>query len=940
MNNCGFASLRWLLLFILAGLDFFPVDAQPFIESLSLNPVQRDFYYFKSAEISKRGFLQKSTTSDTIPIPFFDDFSRPDLSWAPSRFWYGFAIRSIKFLDASNARAFGHRGISLRTTNRGSTWEQNSNGTSPDFHSVSFPSASIAWSCGAGGWLAFSADSGKTWTQVTSPGGNARLDKISFSNQNSGLLIDSAGNLYRTSDGGANWSNPVFSSGSTFRARSVIFVNDNRVVAVGDSSRTAYSDDGGATFSVNSQYFGRNRHFRNVRFVDGNFGLATGDSGLVFKTLNSGSSWFPLQLISQETVFDAGINPANKNFCWLVGSKGALFHSQNGGNSWTQIASGTREDLLCIDLVNEFRGWIGTNGGRLHQVSYDPLRPYSLLWESGSGVFVNNGYSPRPLSLGVATLDGLNSRGEPYSLTVNSSGRCDSLTSASLDLGDFQNVPLFLSFYYQPGTGFIQLIPDEEDSLVVQLKGKNGHWHSLWNVKGRGDSILSSPFRYVSLLVPDSLKYRGSRFRFVNFGNQNGSNDIWNLDYIRLDTEHDKTDSLASDYALSKLSRRMVKKWSALPLEQFQYALENNLPLFESDIRTSAANLNPGPANLSGGFFVNRITRDSVQNIVNLPATDVIGLENPFAPGISFRNLSVPASQFQSQIRTSKYATFEYGIGLSPDPAANRFTGNDSLRTTFNVSTVMACDDGSAELIGGIGGNGSKGLIKFDLLTSDTLTDVQLFFARTPLNLQQTISFSLLLYDSLNPDQNYPSDNLLPLVRKTFILPTSDSLNQFLTFSLRDDENLQKRILKGGKSFYIGWQQGLIDNSNEVRIGLDINNFTPSSFFYQIGGQWFTWTDSLTWMIRPVFGPEFVTSVKDKIGKPESPFYPNPAQGGFRNKLNFSQLEIRDVTGRKLFEKELGVAGEIIRPELPPGLYFLHWLEGGRRPVVQKMMLE
>lgn len=919
---------------------FFSTIAQPFIDVFRIQPAQRDFHFHKTAEIARRGFLQNNTTSDTLPIPFFDDFSRPDLTWTPSRFWYGFAIRSIKFLDASNARAYGHQGISLRTGNRGSTWQRSNNSNSINFHSVSFPSPAIAWSCGKGGWLGFSLDSGITWNQLVSPAGTASLEKISFISQGTGMLIDSAGTLYRTANGGSSWSNPTFSGVPGFRARTVVFLNQSIVVAAGDSSRTAYSDDAGLSFTVSAQPFGRNRHFRNIRFVDGISGLAIGDSGMVFKTLSSGSSWFPLSLISEETILDAGINPANKNICWLVGTRGALFHSQNGGNSWKKVNSGTKEDLLCIDLVNEFRGWIGTSGGRLHQVSYDPLRPYSLLWESGSGALVNNGFSPRPLGFGVATLDGLNSRGEPYSLVTNSSGQCDSLTSARLDLQNFQSVPLFLSFYYQPGTGFIQLIPDEEDSLAVQFQAKSGRWISLWNVKGKGDSIRDTPFRYVSLTIPDSLKYRGSRFRFVNFGNQNGNFDNWNLDYIRLDSEHDAFDSLAPDYAMASLSRRMIKRWSALPLEQFRFAIENNLPIFEESIRSTAVNLNPGPANLGGSFFLNLVVPDTIKNLVSLQANSVSGLENPFGPGIFYRNLSVQTAAFQSLVRTNQYSTFEYGVGLSPDPQANRFSANDSLKSTFNVSTVMAYDDGGAELIFGVGGNGSKGMVKYYLPVTDTLTDIQLNFIRTPQNLQQTISFALLLYDSLDPASNYPPDNVLPLIRKTFILPPADSLNQFTTFSLRDDGNLQRRILEGGKSFFIGWQQGLIDNANEVRVGLDVNTKTPSVVFYQVGGQWLAWNDSLTPMIRPVFGSELVTSVKDKIGKPQSPFYPNPAHDAFCNRLAFSRLEIRDITGKIVFEKSEGVSGEIIRPALPSGLYFLRWMENGRNPVVQKMLME
>jgi|GEM_PF-1357361 photosystem II stability/assembly factor-like uncharacterized protein len=942
------SAIKTKLLLSLAGLLCLAPSlfAQVVTEALQINPEQRDYHYFRSSEIAKRGFLQKNTSSDTLPIPFFDDFSRPDLSWAPSRFWYGYAIRSIHFLSASEARAYGDKGISIRTRNRGSIWEKNPVGDNPDFRSVTFPEPSVAFTCGSRGWLAVSNDSGRTWTSLSSPApAGMRLDKIVFFTPQLGMLADSAGNLYRTADGGQSWSVPVISEGPALRVRALAFVNGGRVVAAGDSSRTAFSNDAGLTFTVTDQVFGRKRHFRNIHFADGFFGLAIGDSGMVFKTLNSGSSWFPLPLLSNETLFDAAVNPANKKLCWVTGSSGALFYSQNGGDNWARIRSGTTENLLSIALINEFRGWIGTDGGRLHQVIFDPLRPYSRNWEPGSGVYVNNTFSPNPPSLGVATFDGISNRGEPYYKKVNTTdpdekpGPCDTLTSASIDLQDFSNVPLYLSFYYQPGTGAIELIPDPDDSLVLQFKGKSGLWHSIWNVRGEGDSIRNSPFRYVSVTVPDSLKFRGSRFRFMNFGNQQGSFDLWNLDYIRLDPEHDASDSLARDYTLSAIPGPLLKSYSALPLEQFDFAVRNNLPIFRESVSATATNLNPGVTNLEGSFFVKRIIPDSVQNMGSLPSASISGLENPFGTGIFSRPLRVETSNFRSLISTNQYATFEYGIGLSPNPVSNLYTGNDTISQKLNISTIMAYDDGSAELSRGVGQTGSIGVVKYYLPVSDTITDIQLFFVRNSANFLQTLSFALLVYDSLNVAANFAADP--PLIRRQFILPPADSVNKFLMFSLRDDETLQKRILQGGRSFYIGWQQGLIDNKNEVRIGCDINTTTPSVFFYKTGGEWKAWnTDSLTLMIRPVFGPEYITSVKNKILQPESPFFPNPASDGFRNRRDFTRLQIQDLAGRQVFGLERGSAGELIRPGLASGLYFLRWLEDGKRPVVQKIRID
>ena len=467
-----------------------------------------------------------------------------------------------------------------------------------------------------------------------------------------------------------------------------------------------------------------------------------------------------------------------------------------------------------------------------------------------------------------------------------------------------------------------------------------GKWNSLWNAKGIVDSVLNSPFRYVSVTIPDSLKYDGARFRFINFGNQNGSFDIWHLDYVRLNGEQSPFDSVARDYALGKPFNRLMKDYSALPMEQFKYVLENNPGYFNDKLETEAINLNPVIANIKGSFYLNRILPDETENLLKL-SNDKIYNMFPFSEGIYRRNVGVNFSDVKPAFVTDQYTTFQYGIGLDNDALTNEYLSNDTLFGNFNASTVMAYDDGTAELVRGVGDNGSIGAVKYFLPVSDTLTDIQLFFARTPENLSQTISFSLLVYDRIDTLTNFPGPNDLPLVRKQFILPPTDSVNKMLTFSLRSESSLANRILPGNKDFYIGWQQGLIDNGNEVRLGCDINSSNPGTFFFKSGQSWRLWKfDNYPLMIRPVFGPEYVTSVKSAITKPQSPFFPNPARTEIRNRLDFTDFQIFNMMGQQLDSRATGHAGDAIPIQLPSGIYILKWVETGGNLVSQRLVVE
>ncbi len=914
------------------------LQAQVFTEPLRINPAQRDNYVYGETALAKRGFLAKSSGLDTIGIPFFDDFSGKDLSWAPSQNYFGLPIRTLRFTDSKNARGFGGRGLNIRTTTRGSVWE-NIGTDSTEYLAASFPEPNKIWACGKKGWLARSSDNGVTWNAITSPStANHPLPAIDFLTFEKGVLVDDSGAIYSTANGGQNWTKATWAD-TNFVATSVAWVNASRVVAVGEAGKTAVSNDGGLSFAVTPNLFLKYRNFTKVRFADGFFGVAVGDSGTILKTLNGGLSWSITNSFGPHPLRAVDVNPANDKLVWAVGDAGTLFYSQNKGDGWNSMKSGISADLLCISLVNEFRGWIGTSDGKLLQVVIDPLRPYSRWWEPNSGVFINNTYTQNAITTGFATFDGLSNKGIPYSLIKNKNGPCDTLASVHLNLSGF-TTPLYISFFYQPGTGQIQLIPDPEDSLVLQMKGQMGKWNSLWNAKGIVDSVLNSPFRYVSVTIPDSLKYDGARFRFINFGNQNGSFDIWNLDYVRLNGEQSPFDSVARDYALGKPFNRLMKDYSALPMEQFKYVLENNPGYFNDKLETEAINLNPVIANIKGSFYLNRILPDETENLLKL-SNDKIYNMFPFSEGIYRRNVGVNFTDVKPAFVTDQYTTFQYGIGLDNDALTNEYLSNDTLYGNFNASTVMAYDDGTAELVRGVGDNGSIGAVKYFLPVSDTLTDIQLFFARTPENLSQTISFSLLVYERIDTLTNFPGPNDLPLVRKQFILPPTDSVNKMLTFSLRSESSLANRILPGNKDFYIGWQQGLIDNGNEVRLGCDINSSNPGTFFFKSGQSWRLWKfDNYPLMIRPVFGPEYVTSVKSSITKPQSPFFPNPARTEIRNRLDFTDFQIFNMMGQQMEFRATGHAGESIPVPFPAGIYILKWVEAGGNLVSQRLVVE
>ena len=79
--------------------------------------------------------------------------------------------------------------------------------------------------------------------------------------------------------------------------------------------------------------------------------------------------------------------------------------------------------------------------------------PSEKLWQQSKSVWVNDGIGINAPSLKVATFDGLDSNGKPYSINdVLAKGKADSLVSnpIQLDLVSVaQRGTVYLSFYYQ-----------------------------------------------------------------------------------------------------------------------------------------------------------------------------------------------------------------------------------------------------------------------------------------------------------------------------------------------------------------------------------------------------------------------------------------------------------------------------------------------------------
>ena len=125
----------------------------------------------------------------------------------------GGCLYGVEIVDAQTVWVCGRMvGASFSTpggirmsADGGQTWnEQTDYQTSPGFCPLSFLDDQTGWAVNGGKLIA--TTDGATWEEVTLPDGLTDIAAISLRAPGEGYVLDGAGNLYSTLDGGASWS--------------------------------------------------------------------------------------------------------------------------------------------------------------------------------------------------------------------------------------------------------------------------------------------------------------------------------------------------------------------------------------------------------------------------------------------------------------------------------------------------------------------------------------------------------------------------------------------------------------------------------------------------------------------------------------------------------------------------------------------------------------
>lgn len=495
--------------------------------------------------------------------------------------------------------------------------------------------------------------------------------------------------------------------------------------------------------------------------------------------------------------------------------------------------------------------------------------PDQNFW-SDSLLYINTGMARAPLSIGVATFDGLNKKGFPYNpnTTFSSSDAfpADTLTSKPVNLFTSGTQTLQASdsvallFYYQlRGYGDS---PEIQDSLMVDFfKPKQQVWQKrVWSLRGNinpnnNDTVFKRAFIWIT---DTAFFHDGFKFRFRNKAATNGNFDNWHIDYVYLD----KNRSLLADTAWNDLSIAYVptpflKNYAAMPWEQ--YTSSEMADKYSNYIRyngTSTVNTTYEYRLYDNGG--NQIHSQSY-GALNLPPFRQAGWQQNAVhanPNISYT--------FSTLSDSADFTVKHYMLNLAGDVNI----ANDTVYQFQRFRNYYAYDDGSCETGYYVLGLGGRMAQKYVLNFNDTLRGLRIYFDPVgSINLTQNsykMKINVFTGSGSGPGTRiFVSDSIYPIY-------SNQGHNYFREYLFKNPLPLNAGV------YYIGIQQFVAAG---VTIGFDRNYDFSKNLYYDSGSGWTQSSVKGSLMMRPVFGKKIEAPVGLQEVRPDNgslKLYPNP----------------------------------------------------------------
>lgn len=134
-----------------------------------------------------------------------------------------------------------------------------------------------------------STNTGDTWSQISTQISTG-FDEMTLLPNGTIVGVSLAGDAWRSTDGGFNWTRTLVGPGALPASWNVSFFDDQTGAIVGQGGFIFKTTDGGLTWTALNSGIG-GVSFYDLEMFDDNTGLAVGDNGYFLRTTNGGAHW-------------------------------------------------------------------------------------------------------------------------------------------------------------------------------------------------------------------------------------------------------------------------------------------------------------------------------------------------------------------------------------------------------------------------------------------------------------------------------------------------------------------------------------------------------------------------------------------------------------------------------------------------------------------------
>jgi PKD repeat protein len=253
------------------------------------------------------------------------------MSFPPGQSSIGFACGMQYTYDAD--------GVIVKTTDGGNNWTQvwPASGTIDGLQGIWFTSNLVGFACGWNNYFIKTTDGGTTWTPVTVGADVWYYRDVEFWDVNNGIAVAVMNNeeeqaAFITSNGGTSWT-PATSGLAVADVMGISYASQSVVYGAGSSGSVYKSTDGGHNWTVNSTL---SAMLLGVDFANTTFGVIGGEEK-IFATNNGGSS-YTTYTTGYENFYATLAFSDGTGYC--EGTDENIYKTTNGGQTWDMDFNG------------------------------------------------------------------------------------------------------------------------------------------------------------------------------------------------------------------------------------------------------------------------------------------------------------------------------------------------------------------------------------------------------------------------------------------------------------------------------------------------------------------------------------------------------------------------------------------------------------------------